>query len=590
MLDELNQRIEKHRLLAGAILAAVTFVVFSGSLGNGFVYDDNPQIIQNAFIQNPHLWKRVFSGSVWSFQGGRTNFYRPLQFACYWILYRIGGPNPALFHLLNLLLYMASVWLVYRLAKKLLGREAVAIAGALLWALHPVHVEAVAWISALPDVAFGFFTLLAFLCFLCAEQDAEKRSRFHALAVLSFFAALFFKEMALSFPLLLLAWWFFLGKPESWTRRVLRWSPYLAATLAYVALRRHAIGYFTQSGHLWQIPLRVAGAAAGLLGQDTKILLWPVHLNVFRMFYLGPSLRSPWPWITLLVLAGTFWLRRREPRLAFLIAWWPVTLLPVLDIRQLSFPLLADRFLYFPSVGPCLAVAYLLMEWLPRRLPRSRLVPAAACALGLAMLLCAVQTLRAIPHWFDNQALIRYSLTQSPGSPLLHMARGVVLEYKHGDLNDALEEYRTARRLNQASSWPLNLDHDYFLAVGRIALREGNREEAIRDFERAQRSAPDSSQPSDALGAIYFPQGDYARAAEYFERSVKVNPQDVTARFYLGTCWMKLGKYTEAAAQFQAARQVDPDYWQAWQAEANALEAAGEPAEAAQVRSRIRKP
>ncbi|HUX09072.1 MAG TPA: tetratricopeptide repeat protein, partial [Terriglobia bacterium] len=342
--------------------------------------------------------------------------------------------------------------------------------------------------------------------------------------------------------------------------------------------------------HLWQIPLRVAGAAAGLLGQDTKILLWPVHLNVFRMFDLGPSLRSPWPWITLFLLAGTFWMRRREPRLVFLIVWWPVTLLPVLDIRQLSFPLLADRFLYFPSVGPCLAVAYLLLDWLPRRLPRFRLVPAAACALGLAVFLCAVQTVRAIPHWFDNQALIRYSLTQSPGSPLLHMARGVVLEYKHGDLKAALSEYDTARRLNQASSWPLNLDHDYFLAVGRIALREGNREEAIRDFERAQRSAPDSSQPSDALGAIYFPQGDYARAAEYFERSVKVNPQDVTARFYLGTCWMKLGKYTEAAAQFQAARQVDPDYWQAWQAEANALEAAGEPAEAAQVRSRIRKP
>jgi len=589
LLDKLNKRTAKHRLLAGAILAAITFAVFSGSLANGFVYDDSPQIIQNAFIQNPHLWKRIFTGSVWSFQGGRTNFYRPLQFACYWILYRIGGPNPALFHLLNLLLYVASAGLVYRLARELFDSEVVAFAGALLWALHPVHVEAVAWISALPDVAFAFFTLLALLCFLRAEQAGGKRHQYHALAILAFFVALFFKEMALSFPFLLLAYGYFLGKPESWSRRALRWSPYGAATLVYAAVRHQMLGYLTEGGHLWRVPLRVAGAAAGLLGQDTKILLWPAHLNVFRMFYLGPSLRSPWPWITLLLLAGTFWLRKREPRLAFLIAWWPVTLLPVLDIRQLSFPLLADRFLYFPSIGPCLAMAYLLLDWLPRRVPRTRLVPAAGCVLGLAMFFCAVQSVRAIPRWRDNDTLIHYSLTQSPDSPLLHMARGVVLEYEHGDLKGALEEYNTARRLNQASSWPLNLDHDYDLAVGRIALRRGNKEEAVQDFEKAQRAAPDSSQPSDALGAVYFPQGDYARAAEYFERSVKVNPQDLAAYFYLGTCWMKLGKYHQAAAEFHAARKIDPDYWQAYQSEAKALEAAGESGAARRVRSQIKK-
>jgi tetratricopeptide (TPR) repeat protein len=589
LFDDFNRRIAKHRLIAGAILAAVTFVVFSGSLANGFVYDDNPQILQNAFVLNSHLWKDIFTGSVWSFQGGRTNFYRPLQFACYWVLYRIGGPNPAVFHLLNLLLYAASAWIVYLLARQLFNNDPVALSGALLWALHPVHVEAVAWTSALPDVGFTFFTLLSFLCFLLAEQGGGNRRRYQALAALSFFVALFFKEMALSFPLLLLAYWFFLGRPESWSRRALRWAPYSAATLVYMAVRRDMLGYLTEGGHLWRIPLRVVGAALGLLGQDTKILLWPVHLNVFRMFYLSLSLRSAWPWITLLLLTGTLWLRKREPCLAFSIAWWPVTLLPVLDIRQLSFPVLADRFLYFPSVGPCLAAAYLLLRWLPHRVPQTRLVPAAGVSLGLAMFFCAFQTVRAIPHWRDNDTLIHYSLTQSPDSPLLHMARGVVLEYEHGNLKGALEEYNTARRLNQQSSWPLNLDHDYYLAVGRIALRSGNKQQAINDFKKAQRSAPDSSQPSDALGAVYFPQGDYATAAKYFVQSVKANPQDVTARFYLGTCWMKLGMYPQAAKEFRAARKIDPEYWQAYQAEAKALEAAGESAAAEHVRSKIRK-
>jgi len=588
LLDKLSERIAAHRLLTGAMLATATYAVFSGSLANGFVYDDNPQILQNAFILNSSLWKQIFTGSVWSFQGGRTNFYRPLQFACYWILYRIGGPNPAVFHLLNLLLYAASVWLVYRLGQKLSNNEATALAGAALWALHPVHVEAVAWISALPDVGFAFLALLSLLCFLRAEQGGEKCGRYYLFSVLCFFAALFFKEMALTFPLLLLAYWFFMGKPETWIHRARRWMPYLAATVIYLAVRLQALGYFTQGGHLWSVPPRVAESSLGLLGQNTKILFWPSHLNVFRMFYLGPSLHSPWPWITLLCLGGTLWVRKREPMLAFLIAWWPVALLPVLDIRQLSFPLLADRFLYFPSVGPCLAVAYLLLDWLPRQTPRISLNWASGCALGVAMVFCAVQTVRAIPRWRDNNTLIRYSLSQSPDSPLLHMARGVVLEYEHGDLNGALDEYKTARRLNQQSSWPLNLDHDYYLAVGRIALRTGNRGEAIEDFEKAQNAAPDSSQPSDALGAVYFPQGDYATAAKYFERSVKSNPQDATARFYLGTCWMKLGNYQQAAAEFHAARKIVPDYWQAYQAEARALEAAGESPAARQVRDAIK--
>ncbi len=589
MFNELNKRIAKHRRLAGVTLAAVAFVAFSGSLANGFVYDDNPQILQNAFILNPHLWKHIFTGSVWSFQGGRTNFYRPLQFACYWILYRIGGPNPALFHLLNLLLYAASAWLVFLLAEKFFKHEVVALAGALLWALHPVHVEAVAWISALPDVGFAFFIFLSLLCFLRAEQDGVNRLRYHVLAVLSFFVALFFKEMALSFPFLLLAYWFFLGEPESRLRRATRWLPYLLAEGVYLIVREHALGYMTQASLLGRTPLRVVGAAFGLLGQDTEILFWPVHLNVFRMFYLSPSLRSPWPWITLLVLAGALWLRKREPRLAFQIAWWPVTLLPVLDVRQLSFPLIADRFLYFPSVGPCLAAAYLMLRWLPHRFPRIRLAPAAWSVTGLAMFLCAVQSVRAIPHWRDDDALIHYSMMQSPDSPLLHMARGAVLEYEHGDLEGALREYNIARRLNQQSSWPLNLDHDYYLAVGRIALRRGNREEAIEDFKKAERAAPDSSQPSDALGAVYFPLGDYATAAKYFQQSVKANPQDVTARFYLGTCWMKLGKFRKAAKEFHAARKIDPGYRQAYQAEARALEAAGETVAAERLRSKIKK-
>src|SRR5208337_4805747 len=133
----------------------------------------------------------------------------------------------------------------------------------------------------------------------------------------------------------------------------------------------------------------------GLMGQHAKLFFWPVHLNVFHTFDPGPSLRSPWPWLTLLVLVAAGALRKRQPVLGFLVAWWAVTLLPCLDVRQLSFPLLAERFSYLPSVGLCLALAYLGL-CLPQELPRIRLAPAVLLLLALVMCFWCFQDVRAV--------------------------------------------------------------------------------------------------------------------------------------------------------------------------------------------------
>ncbi len=579
--------LERNPIAAQGLLVAITLLVFSGTLANDFVYDDNPQIIQNPYIKNPHLWKKIFLGSVWSFAGAATNFYRPLQFVCYWILYRIAGPNPFPFHLLNLLLYTATVVLVYRLGLRLTLNATAAFGGGLLWALHPIHVEAVAWIACLPDLGCGFFCLISFLLFLRAESEPARQARLTAWSALALLAALLFKEMAVSFPLLLLAWWFFLGERAPLVRRGFRWSAYLAALGVYLVLRRWALGYLSMSHHFWHPDRKVIEAAFGLLGDHARLLLWPDHLSVYRMFHLGASFDSPWPWITLAVILSTFWIRKWDARLAFLMMWWPIALLPVLDIRQLSFPQLADRFNYLPSVGPCLAVGLLALEWLPAHTRRLEFQSVGAAALVVAGIAFTVETMRYIPHWDSSDKLIDYSLRQSPRSPLLYMAMGLDFEYREGNLQAAMDEYNRAWKLNQESSWPLGLAHDYYLAMGRIALRLGHRRQAIRDFKKVISVSPTSYQGYDALGAVYFPDGEYAKAVQYFAKAVKLNPQDLGGRFYYGTCLMELKHYRQAAAQFHAARVVAPHYWQAYQAEARALDAAGEKELAARVLEKI---
>jgi tetratricopeptide (TPR) repeat protein len=223
-----------------------------------------------------------------------------------------------------------------------------------------------------------------------------------------------------------------------------------------------------------------------------------------------------------------------------------------------------------------------LRRWWPSAQPARVALP----ALGLLMFFYAAQTVRAIPNWHDNQALADYSMRVSPQAALLHVIQALVLQYHNGDWDGAAREYQTALRLNASSVRPLaKVTYDCYIGLGQIALARGQTEEAREYFEKAIRISPNDSPAYDALGAVSFPRGDYARAAEYFSQAVRVNPQDVSAHFYLGTCWMKLGKHREAAEQFRAGREMDPSFRQAYEAEARALEAAGDAAGAARVRA-----
>jgi tetratricopeptide (TPR) repeat protein len=154
----------------------------------------------------------------------------------------------------------------------------------------------------------------------------------------------------------------------------------------------------------------------------------------------------------------------------------------------------------------------------------------------------------------------------------------------------AEREYQTALRLNRESVRPLaGIAYECYLGLGQIALLRAHVPEALNFYQMAIRQGPDHSPAYKALGALYFPQGNYQQAEEYFTIAVKLDPQDVESRFFLGTCALKLGHPREAAAQFHAARQVDPTYIQAYEAEARALEAAGDAPEAARVRSLVAK-
>jgi cytochrome c-type biogenesis protein CcmH/NrfG len=592
LLEQWNRWLQNHQRLAGGLLFLTAYVVFCGTLSNLFVHDDIPQVLENPFLRNVGQWTRIFTGSVWSFRGPaqHDNMYRPLQFITYWALYRLDGPNPLVFHLFLLLSYAASVWLVFRLACHLLPNSLTAFVGALLWALHPLHVETAAWISALPDLGAAFFYLLGFLLFVRAERSADHPAGHHILAAAGFLPALFFKEMALSFPLLILVYWFFFPGKDSWRSKASHWMIYAGAVAAYSAIRIAVLGRFSEAPHLFQASWRLGAGAAGLLGQNAELFFWPVHLSMFRSFNLATSLRSPWPEVSLLLLLTALFLRKREPMVGFLIMWWGVTLLPCLDIRQVS-SAVADRFSLLPTVGPCLALAYIALDWLPRHVAWPQTTPALVSAVVVLMALWIVQDVRSVRHWHDNVSLWDQAYLAAPDSAVAHMLRGALLQERDGKLDAAADEYKLALKLNQASERPLpGVAAECYVLLGRVANLQGRMQEGVDDYNQALRAVPGYSLAYKALGIVYFPRGDYAQAKVYFQKAVELDPQEEESRFYLGTCYLKLGEPRKAAAQFRAAREIDTTYIQAYEAEARALEAAGDKAEAARVRALVKKP
>jgi hypothetical protein len=591
VLEPLNRWTRNHPHWAGGVLFLATYLVFCGTLSSFFVHDDIPQVLENPFIRNAREWTRIFTGSVWSFRGPaqHDNMYRPLQFATYWVLYRLNGPNPVVFHFFLLLFYAATVWLVFRLARDLLPASGAAFVGALLWALHPLHVETAAWVSALPDLGAAFFYLLGFLLFVRAERSTDARFWRHLAAAAAFLPALFFKEMALSFPLIILAYWFFFPGEPSWKRKVGHGAIYAAPVAIYVAVRIAVLGRFSEAPHLLQGYGRTGMAALALLGQHAKLLVWPAHLSIFRSFDLAASLHSAWPELAVVALIAALLLRKRAPLLGFLIVWWGVTLVPCLDLRQVN-AAVSDRFSLLPSVGPCLALAFILIDWLPRRAAPPLATRAAVAAAGILMALWAVQDVRTVRHWHDNVTLWDQAYVACPDSAVAHMLHGSLLQQRDGKLDAAAKEYRMALELNQASPRPLpGIVAECNVLLGQVANLQGRPDEAIADYHEALRAVPGYSLAYKALGALYFPRGDYARSKGYFERAVALDPEETESRFYLGTCDLKLGQPLAAAAQFHAARQTDATFVEAYQAEARALDAAGDKAGAARVRALVAK-
>ena len=516
-----------HRRRLWVLSAAVAFigvVVYLRSLANGFTnWDDLGYVVENS-----HLGPLDGRFLLWGFTTFQQGNWHPLTWLSLGIDHALFGIDPLGYHLANVLLHgmtaLTVVLLVGTLFDRALGAcdsrglVAAAVAG-LVFVVHPLHVESVAWVSERKDVLCGFFYVLAVLCYL---RFAEHHSRARYLASLGAFAlALLAKPMAVSLPLVLLILDAYplarLTRP-GWTRVVVEKFPFVALGIA-----SSVVTIVAQSRAGAVLPMRYVGLGSRLWGAQRALGFYlaktVLPIDLVPVYPLEHGV-SPWRWDFLLSLtlvlgasATAVVMRRRAPLVGALCASYLVMLLPVLGLVQVGEQAAADRYMYLPLLAPAIGLAAVAVRvWQGGRHARTALMVTVLVAVaGLSIL-----TIRQIGVWRDTPTLWAWVVEKQPDVALAHYNLGEYLR-KMGDLDGAARCWRRAVEIEPAFSWPLNM-------LGNLAEQRGALDEARSYFERATRANMYDAASQYNFATFLEDQGQAAEARVHYEIFLRVAP------------------------------------------------------------------
>ncbi len=609
-------------LLSVLVLVAAVLVVFGGVCRHEFLmYDDEPHLVNNPRL-NPVTWSNV--GLFWV-EKSYWGLYIPLSYTFFAAEAAMAGQplDPTVFHLGNLALHVACVLLVFTILRRLFRHDGAACAGALLFGLHPVQVESVAWISETRGLLCAVFSLLAIWQFDLWSAGTSKSGKSTALcyglATAAFILALLSKPAAVALPLIVGVLALGLVR-RPWRRILLGLSPWVFAAAGWVVLTKlqQPSGQMAFVPPVWTRPL-IAGDALAFYLYELLGPLWYVLGLIWRALLVpwdgleplaswakphlyGPDYgRTPawvigqrWFYLTWILPAGLLvvlaCLRNRRLWLTaagVFIAW----LVPVLGLLPFDFQRIstvADRYLYLSLLGPALA-----LSWLLARRWNFLTIGITASILGLFGVLSFMQT----APWRDNASLIAHGLRVNPRSVLARQHQGVLLNRK-GEHEEAIKWYQEALRID-----PRHEDAYNNLANSWLVLEQVD--EAEKVLREAARQIPMRPPVHRSLADILVKQGKtllkqgrtdlaqqrFDEAEQSYREAFRLDPDWSVPYWSLGKLRFDRGATDEAIGLYRKAVDVEPNDAQARVELGRALETLGKIPEALnhyQVALRIR--
>ena len=579
----------KTRVLPIAVavaVAALAIFAYWPALQGGFIWDDDEYVTHNETLHSPNGLYQIW------FEPGATPQYYPLVFSSFWVEYHLWRLNPVGYHIVNLVLHLCAAFLLWRLTL-LLGIPGGWLA-AILFALHPVQVESVAWISERKNV-LSVVLYLAAAYFLIFRFDLTVKKTPHhkplavyAMAMVLFLAALLSKSVTLSLPaaVLLLIWW---RRGHIKWREAALLSPFFClggmAGSATVWMERHVVGAQGQSWSFdWIERCLIAGRAVVFylwkLFWPAELIFnyprWEIRSNI-ELHYLFP--------LSVVLIIVVLWAMRhrwgRGPLGGFL--FFVGTLFPALgfiDVYPFRYAYVADHFQYHASIGIFVTVAAGFVYFF-RRFPTFP----PYVFWGLLVIGLPAVTFHQSKDYTNLETLWRHTLDKNHDSALAHNNLGVML-FERGAHSEAIAHYRAAVRSDPENSeaWnnllsafiqmgqaqeavnfglnallvdPENANVHYNLGIAHAQMSQTD--QAIHHYRESIRLNPSLEQAYFNLGLLLKNSGLVREAVYYFNRLITLNPQHARAQAELGVALGRLGEYPAAEAALQRAIQMTPE-------------------------------
>lgn len=516
-----------NRKLTVGVILGVTLLAFLPVLGADFVnWDDGDYSYENKFITNlfnPEIWTRTVQGN-----------YHPLTMFSMAINYAISGTNAWSYHLFNLLFHLINCVLVFRLAHLLFNKNNfIALVTAILFAIHPVHVESVAWVSERKDVLYGMFFLLGLISYVKYVDDHSKKH--YVLAMLFMLLSLLSKPAAVIFPVALFSIDFLRSRKFNFSL-VLEKLPFFLFSLA--------LGVAT---YLFQ---KEAGAV-GVLGYESgQKLLFPFYgimmyvVKAFLPFNLSPFYELPTIGIDLpteyyvapifCVLLGIvlYYSIKKNRIIAFGILFFLINLLLVIQIVSVGSAIVADRYTYIPYIG-----LFFIAAWAIDKYARKN---ATALVTGITVIL-AFLTFNQSLVWKNGASLWDKALKVAPSARAYNNRGNLYLKEK--DFVSALEAFNGAINLNA-------IDDEAFGGRGNVYFNTGKPDLAIADYRKSLSLKPKSALVLDNLGTAFLSKQMYDSAFHCFNKALSIDTSFHPSLRNRGYTYMMFGNYKSALEDF----------------------------------------
>jgi tetratricopeptide (TPR) repeat protein len=522
-------------------------------------YDDGDYVFDNQMVKRG----MTKEGLIWAFRATHASNWHPLTWISHMLDCELFGLDPGKHHLSNLILHLANTLLLFGLLMKLTGGLWPGAFVAALFALHPLHVESVAWVAERKDVLSTFFGLMAVVAFANFQRPApeggKRASGFYWVAVVCFALSLMSKPMLVTLPfvLLLLDYWpgrrFAQAQTDfSWRRlsdfALEKWPFFLLSTVSCVVTVQVQRGATIMPLESFGLGERLANVVVAY-GAYLRKVVWPTDLAFFYPLAPVPAWQILVSGLVLfLITLGVFQMRHRWPFALVGWLWFLGMLVPVVGFVQVGEQSMADRYTYLPAVGLFIGLAWGIKSWLQSH---PRFAPVITGCATVLLAACAILTARQVSYWQDSRSLLERALRVTKSNFLAHNNLGVILA-KQGDFAAAEEHFRAAVRFKPRYARAHRNLAGVLVQTGRI-------EEALQHYYRALELAPQDPELLYNLGAALARVGRLDEAAAYCSRAVALAPLDPLARYNYGLVLTLQKKHPQAVEQLSECLRLKPE-------------------------------